>query len=116
MIRGVSGNSPISPKFGKACGNGEKFVCRKQKKIGFPILFSRGSRLGTHTTAKIKNTSLHVFCVAWAAHADFQQGAKNSAMPKSHSNLHHSIERTQFDRSTLRKNQDCLLLRGDIFL
>ena len=35
-------------------------------------------------------------------------------MPRSHSNLHHSIERTQIDRSTLWKNDDLSPIRGDM--
>ena len=41
---------------------------------------------------------------------------KNSAMPRSHSNLHHSIERTQIDRSTLWKNENLSPTCGDVFL
>ena len=59
--------------------------------------------------------SLYVFCVpigTWKS----SQVIKNSAMPRSHSNLHHSIERTQIDRWTLWKNENLSPIRGDIFL
>ena len=49
-------------------------------------------------------------------HVKVHNVIKNSAMPRSHSNLHHSIERTQIDRWTLWKNENLSPIRGDIFL
>ena len=49
-------------------------------------------------------------------HTKVHNVIKNSAIPRSHSNLHQSIERTQIDRWTLWKNENLSPIRGDIFL
>ena len=61
----------------------------------------------------LKTTFPLFFCWPHVA-SNFHNVTKNSAMPKSNSNLHHSIERAQIDNSTLLKIENWWLLRVDI--